>query len=166
MSEQAVNDPIEFARGRKNLAGNIALARLKRVNDHLASADGGVRFTLTGYLNENGDPGLRCQVHGTLQLVCQRCLEPMNFALEIDSSLLLVNDTHALAEDNDPETPDRIPVQRDMPVAALVEEEILLTLPMAPHHPEDACKTRQAQSETGKLHPFAALARLKTDKER
>jgi uncharacterized metal-binding protein YceD (DUF177 family) len=55
-------------------------------------------------------------------------------------------------------------VQRDMPVAALVEEEILLALPMAPHHAEDVCRGRPA-ADTGKLHPFAALARLKTHKE-
>ncbi len=163
MSEQVVADPLEFARGWKNLHGDIAIAHLGRAREYLASTVGEVHFQLAGYLNENGEPGLHCQVQGTLKLVCQRCLEAMDYALEIDVSLLLASgDLHALAED-DPEAPDRIPMQCDMPVAELVEEEILLTLPMAPHHPEGACKS-QEQGEIGKLHPFAALARLKIDK--
>jgi len=163
MSEQVVADPLEFARGWKSLDGDIAVAQLGRVKEYLVSAAGEVHFQLTGYLNENGEPGLRCQVQGALKLVCQRCLEAMDYTLETDASLLLESgDVHTLAED-DPETPDRIPAQRNMPVVELVEEEILLALPMAPYHPEGACKG-QGQSEIGKLHPFAALARLKIDK--
>jgi uncharacterized protein len=164
MSEQVVADPLEFARGYKSLDGKIAVAHLDRVKESLASAAGEVSFKLTGFLNENNEPGLRCQVQATLKLVCQRCLEPMDYALEIDSSLLLSKDAQVLAEE-DPDTPDRIPAQRNLSIAELVEEEILLALPMAPYHPEAACKG-QTHSELGTLHPFAALARLKTDIER
>jgi uncharacterized protein len=87
----------------------------------------------------------------------------MDYRLQIDSTLMLAKEAQAL-ESDDPEAPDCIPIQRDMPVAALVEEEILLALPMAPHHAEDVCRGRPA-ADTGKLHPFAALARLKTNKE-
>ncbi len=164
MSEQVVTDPLEFARGYKSLDGRIAIAHLDRVKQGLAAATGDVYFTLTGFLNESNEPGLRCQVNGALQMVCQRCLEPMDYALEIDSSLLLTKDAEVLAAE-DPETPDRIPAQRNLSIAALVEEEILLALPMAPYHAEAAC-TGPPHSELGTLHPFAALARLKTDIER
>ena len=163
MSEQVVTDPLEFARGYKSLDGKIAVAHLGRVKEGLASAAGEVHFKLTGFLNENKEPGLRCQVQAALKLLCQRCLEPMDYALDIDSSLLLAKDDQ-VSVDDDPDAPDRIPVQRNLSIAELVEEEILLALPMAPYHPEAACKG-QAHSELGTLHPFAALARLKTDKE-
>lgn len=162
MSEQVVPDPLEFARARKSLEGDIALNQLEQLHDLLASTDGTVHFKLTGYVNESAAPGLRCEVQGALKLLCQRCLEPMDFGLRIDSSLLLKDDEQALDEE-DPEAPDSIPIQRDMSVKALVEEEILLALPMAPHHAEDVCRGRPA-ADTGKLHPFAALARLKTNK--
>jgi uncharacterized protein len=167
MSEQVapalIQDPLEFARGRKCLEGDIALVRLDRLHDLLAATDGAVHFKLTGFVNDSGAPGLRCEVQGTLKLSCQRCLEPMDHRLQIDTALLLTNDEQAL-EDDDPDTPECVPIQRDMSVSALVEDEILLALPMAPHHAEDVCRGRPA-AEPGKLHPFAALARLKTNKE-
>jgi len=163
MYEQVVPDPLEFARGRKCLEGDIVLTRLERLQDLLASNDGAVHFKLTGFVNEGAAPGLRCEVQGALKMLCQRCLEPMDYRLQIDSTLMLAKEAQAL-ESDDPEAPDCIPIQRDMPVAALVEEEILLALPMAPHHAEDVCRGRPA-ADTGKLHPFAALARLKTNKE-
>lgn len=163
MYEQVVPDPLEFARGRKCLEGNIALSRLERLQDLLASTEGTVHFKLTGFVNEGAAPGLRCEVQGALKLLCQRCLEPMDYRLQLDSSLMLASDEPAL-EDEDPDTPDCIPNQRDMSVTALVEDEILLALPMAPHHAEDVCRGRPA-ADTGKLHPFAALARLKTNKD-
>lgn len=164
MSEQVVTDPLKFARGRQSLEGNLPVAGMGRLKDVLASDAGTVEYRLTGYLNENGEPCLRCQVSGTLQMICQRCLEPMHYALEVDSALLLTTNEQSL-QDDDPEAPDRILAQQDLPVADLVEEEILLVLPMAPHHPVGECKAGAGLSETGKLHPFAALARLKSDKE-
>ena len=164
MSEQVVPDPLEFARGRNCLEGDIALNRLGRLQDSLASVDGAVHFKLTGFVNEGAAPGLRCELNGTLKLLCQRCLEPMEYRLQVDSSMLLVSGEQVLLNEEDPEAPDCIPIQRDMRVGALVEDEILLALPMAPHHADDACKGRPA-ADTGKLLPFAALARLKTNKE-
>ncbi len=164
MSEQVVSDPLKFARGRQSLEGNLSVARMVRLKDFLASEAGKIEYRLTGYLNEEGEPSLRCQVSGTLQMICQRCLEPMNYALQVDAVLLLTNDAQLLQDDN-PEAPDRILAQQDLPVADLVEEEILLVLPMAPLHPVGECKASAGLSETGKPHPFAALARLKSDKE-
>lgn len=165
MSEQVVTDPLKFARGRQSLEGNLPVASMVRLKDGLASDAGKVDYRLTGYLNENDEPCLRCQVSGTLQMICQRCLEPMNYALHVDSVLLLTTDLQLL-QDDDPEAPDWILAQQDLPVADLVEEEVLLVLPMAPLHPEGECKKASSVlSETGKLHPFAALARLKSDKE-
>lgn len=164
MSEQVVTDPLKFARGRNNLAGNLSITRMSRLKDALASDAGKVDFWLSGFLNEEGEPSLRCQVSGKLEMICQRCLGPMQYTLDIDSVLLLTTDERLL-QDDDPEAPDRILAQQDLPVADLVEEEILLVLPMAPFHPVGACEAAAASSDSGKLHPFAVLARLKSDKE-
>ena len=139
MSEQVVSDPLKFARGRQSLEGNLSVASMLRLKDFLASEAGKIEYRLTGYLNEEGEPSLRCQVSGTLQMICQRCLEPMNYALKVDTVLLLTNDAQLL-QDDDPEAPDRILAQQDLPVADLVEEEILLVLPMAPLHPAGNAK--------------------------
>ena len=163
MSEQVIPDPIEFARGRKSLEGNIALQSLPRLEGSLATMEGSVHFKVSGFVNELGAPGLRCEVQGKVKLLCQRCLEPMEYSLDLDSKLLL-DDTEPTLEDyENPDAPETIPIEANMSVAALVEDEILLGLPMAPHHAGNACK-EPPTTETGKPHPFAVLERLKTVK--
>ncbi len=164
MSEQVVTDPLKFARGRQSLEGSLPVASMVRLKDALASDIGTITFRLTGSFDEPGGPSLQCQVSGTLQVVCQRCLTPMNYALDINSALLLMTDERMLQDDN-PDAPDRILAQQDLPVADLIEEEILLVLPMAPHHPEGECEAGTTLKNDGRLHPFAALAQLKSVKE-
>lgn len=162
MSEQAVSDPYQFARGRSSLEGDLTLAALNRIRESLALTEGGLHYRLSGFLDEQSQPGLRCEVQGNLQLICQRCLEPLVFTVNIDTRLLFesqaVNDA-----DDDCDSPDRIKVYPDMPVALIVEEEVLLALPMAPTHAQ-AC---EAPSQAGqKVQAFAALAQLKIKIER
>ncbi len=162
MSEQAVSDPYQFARGRSSLEGDLTLASLNRVRDSLALTDGELHYRLSGFLDEQGQPGLRCEVQACLQLICQRCLEPLAFTLNIDSRLLFESQA-ANDFDGDCDTPDRIKVYPDMPVALIVEEEVLLALPMAPRHTQACEAPPQAEQN---VHAFAALAQLKTKTER
>lgn len=163
MSEQAVSDPYQFARGRNSLEGDLTLASLLRVSESLANSDGVLHYRLSGFLDEQGQPGLRCEVQASLQLVCQRCLEPMTFPLRLDNRLLFEPQTATNEVDDDCESPDRIKVYPDMPVALIVEEEILLALPMAARHAE-ACSA--PQQTTPSSHAFAVLAQLKAETER
>ena len=163
MSEQVIADPVEFARGRKSLEGDIALHSLPRLQDCLAAIEGTVHFKVSGFVNELGAPGLRCEVQGKVKLRCQRCLEPMDYPLDLESMLVLDDTEPSLEDYENPDAPETIPIEANMSVAALVEDEILLGLPMAPHHAEKACK-EPPTTETGKPHPFAVLERLKTVK--
>ncbi len=156
-------DGVEFARSAKSLRGRFEVAALDRLHDRLASTGEVLEYELTGYLDEKGKPGLHCRVRGVLQLLCQRCLQPMSWDVVLDSDLLLVVTEAELAEEgDDPEAPDRVLASRDMDVQALVEDEVLLGLPLAPMHPEGACRAAHAVSEGRSTSPFAALAALRT----
>ena len=57
-----------------------------------------------------------------------------------------------------------MPFQRvaSLDLRDLIEEEIVLSLPMAPRHPEDACSAQaEASAVGGSDSPFSALAGLK-----
>jgi uncharacterized protein len=80
--------------------------------------------------------------------------------LDIHSKLVLVSSEAALPDTEDePDEVDTIVASHEMNVAELVEEEILLSLPMIPRHEvcELATAGKQEKSNTG----FAALAGLK-----
>jgi uncharacterized protein len=70
-------------------------------------------------------------------------------------------------EIDDPEGPDMIEASAALDVAALVEDEVLLSLPLAPRHPEGMCESRVGQEE-GAERPsaFAQLAALKQPNNR
>jgi len=165
MSEQVTVDSLEFARGGKTLRGKFEIAALDRLHDRLSSTEGAVEYELTGYTDDKGKPGLHCRVRGALNLICQRCLQPMTWQVELDSDLVLVTGEAELAEDeDDPEAPDRLLAQKDMKVQELVEDELLLGLPMAPMHPEGQCRPAARRESGEAASPFAALAKLRPGK--
>lgn len=165
MSEQVTVDSLEFARSGKALKGKLSIAALGRLHDRLSSTDGMVEYELTGYTDSNGKPSLHCRVRGTLGVICQRCVQPMEWKVELDSDLILVNSEDELAEgEDDPEAPDMLLAQKDMNVQELVEDELLLGMPLAPRHPEGQCRPTSSHENGKEASPFAVLAQLKPGK--
>ena len=95
---------------------------------------------------------------------CQRCLLPMQVALEVDRHFRFVADeATALAEDDDCEE-DLLSSSPDLTLQTLLEDELLLAMPLVPRHA--TCDKPLPQSLDQDLpHPFAALAGLKLGKQ-
>jgi uncharacterized protein len=55
----------------------------------------------------------------------------------------------------------------ELDVAGLIEDEVLLSLPLSPRHAEGACESRLARGADadGRPRPFAGLAALKRPRE-
>ncbi|MDA8093921.1 MAG: YceD family protein [Betaproteobacteria bacterium] len=143
MSEQAAIDAMEFARNRRALHGKIPVAQLERLSEVVAGDDAVVEYSVSGGVDDDGRPALDLELRAVLPLVCQRCLEPFDFALDRRSRLLLAKDeTQYNALDRD-EAVEVILAERRLRVDRLVEDEILLSLPMAPMHPLSQCAAAQ-----------------------
>lgn len=157
---QTVVDSLELARQGRKLAGSFAVAQLRRVVDALADEVGSVAFELSGMRDEEGKNWLTLRVTGDLNLRCQRCLSSLPYPLAIDSRLMLVAPGEEWPDEElvDDGT-DAIEADRELGVLLLVEDEVLLALPVAPRH--DVCGLPVATEVERKPSPFAALARLK-----
>lgn len=152
-------DSLEFARSGGHLQSAVEIAALERLHDYLNSRAGQLEWQLDGVADHAGKPALRLAVTGVLDLICQRCLAGYAFDLKSNSLLVLENaDDAPVAEDDATES---IPASSALDVEALVEDEVILALPMAPRHPEGKCATRVADGSDENVHPFAALAKLK-----
>jgi len=167
MSEQVTIDSLEFARQGKHLQGEIAVAGLDSLQEHLHAKSGALQYTLIGKLGENGKPRLILTVSGELSLVCQRCLGAMVFPLAIESTLepVMGGESFLPLEDED-DLIDTIPADAAMDVRALIEEEVVLSLPIAPMHDMAECAAveRLRKLAPGKANPFEVLAALKKDR--
>ena len=164
---ETVVDSLKFAAEGDCVSGKLPLSGLSRLGDVLTHREGWLDCELVG--NRIADAGglkksfLHLRVSGRLSLQCQRCLDDVSWECAIDSRLLLVPEGTAWPEDElEVDGYDALPASRELSVHDLVEEEVLLALPIAPCH-EDCRPPADAGGGDGNsgLSPFAALAGLK-----
>lgn len=102
-----------------------------------------------------------------LSLTCQRCLNPVEVHVGFDRSFRFVADeTTAAAEDEEAEE-DVLALSQAFDIVELVEDELLMELPLAPRH-ETCPPVRLEVADEGfegtssrHENPFAALGQLK-----
>ena len=92
----------------------------------------GLEYCLRGGRAGNGRPCLRISVRGSVELLCQRCLNPLPVPIAIDAELQLSDSLREISAADD--EIDRVLASRHMDVGQLVEDEIILALPMVPLH--------------------------------
>jgi uncharacterized protein len=155
-----ISDAFVFAREGRVLEGVLPVSSLERLHDLLADVTGDVTFRLEGYKSEHGELMLHLEVGGQLSLACQRCLQAVSFDLDVENLLELVPEGADLSQDElEDDTRDFLPVASELDVAELVEDEILLALPVAPRH--EKCGLPGAADAGERINPFATLAGLK-----
>jgi uncharacterized protein len=163
MFERAVIDALEFARERKHLAGDIAAARLPGLADMLFDPSGDIHFELKGRVKKNGKLAIDVEIRGTLGLICRRCLERVAFDIQRRSRLTLTTESEPLSSLGlDDEEIETVPAESIAEITELVEQEVLLELPIAPAHPDGVCTIPGVGTADERSSPFSVLARLKT----
>ncbi len=65
------------------------------------------------------------------------------------------------APEDERDDEDFLPIQAEMSVLELMEDELLLALPIAPKHEEGECSNESSINEYKKPNPFAKLEMLK-----
>ena len=161
MSQGAVIDGLEFARAGATLAGALELEDLPRLSELDCSA-AQIRYVIRGGATAQGKPALHVEASGTLELVCQRCLGTVAVPVALRTELELAESQQALDAATD--DVDRVLAARSMDVAALVEDEVILVLPMVPKHVQCPSQAKDSNSVGERVSPFAALAALRTDR--
>ncbi|SEK91277.1 YceD family protein [Nitrosovibrio tenuis] len=163
MSVRPIIDALDFARNAGAQHGKIALSGLGRLQDYLAENSGELRYEITGALNRNAKPILQISVQGLIKLRCQRCLDELGHMLDLRTELLLAENEQELTSLDEDESVDGILAEPDLDVFALIEDEIILSLPISPRHDESECSIgSQHNVSTAEQKPhFAALAALK-----
>ena len=164
MSARAVIDSLEFARGGQQLQDTVAILELTRLADSLYDTGGELTFALGGGYDAERRPRLNLRVKGRLNLKCQRCLGSLYYALDVESSLLVLTGSTG-AETAEVDVLDGIPADPQADVWALVEDEVMLALPIAPRHPEGQCSAAVPSMQDRRASPFAVLGTLKQDQD-
>lgn len=114
-------------------------------------------------------PALALQADAVLPLTCQRCLDEVRVAVHVDRHLVFAPDeAQAAALDADADD-DVLALTQPVNLQSLIEDELILALPMIPRHavcPDAPVNRVQsdgfAATTEGRQRPFDALAHLKT----
>jgi len=147
------------------LRGRVEMARLVRALPLLDSPEGELEVLLEFGRDEDGAHYLTGTVQGKLTLLCQRCLEPMEYPLNVTFQLGLVHSqeqSQGLSERYEPLLITGEPAS----LAEVLTDEVLLALPIVPLHsgastcrpPATDCQT---PASSQRENPFAVLAQLK-----
>jgi uncharacterized protein len=156
-------DSLEFARTGKELRGEIPVAEMPRLQDMLVTPEGQISFVLRGLYDKDGNPTLELALDGSCQLCCQRCLQSLAYPIKMAVRLKLVTEEPTgehLVESEDEEV-DSILADSHLDVLALIEDEVLLGLPLAPRHEFGTCKAAMESASREEQSPFAVLRALK-----
>lgn len=155
MSQAGVIDSLQFAREGGEKSGSLDLSSMPRLAESGCTA-ATLDYVLRGGENSNQRASLHLEIDGQLLLQCQRCLSPLEYPVQASVELELAQNQSQIdtAEDDK----DRVLASKNMDVAALVEDEAILALPMIPVH--ERCVEIRPE-EARKPSPFAALTVLK-----
>lgn len=162
-------DALQFAREGRSVSGEVRVESLPRLSEQLGQASSvQLQCSLSGRRGEAGKAWLRIQVSGEVVLACQRCLGEMPHAVHVDSEVQVIPEgdpwpDEVLEDGGLSPVEDAIPAEASLSVASLIEDEVLLALPLAPRHEENnpACVPLAHAQDKLAASPFAVLAGLK-----
>ena len=153
-------DVFEFARSGRQAAGAVRVSQLPRMLNEVPAdapdrdtlftwqAEGSTQPELQDDGSEAAQPYLRLALHGSAWLECQRCLAPYEQRFDVEATYRLVaTDEEAEAFPLDEDELDVIVGSRQFDLIELIEEELLLSLPLVPKH--DACPQVHESLVTG-----------------
>lgn len=166
-----------FAKAGAVLSGQDLLSKYERLLEETGGqgSERPVRWEARGELHT--DTGGQTQVwlhlraEASLPLVCQRCMGPVDIALVVDHAFRFVA-TEAQAEIEDEESEeDVLALSRDFNLKDLVEDELLMALPVVPRHEVCPVAVKLAaqdadfdEASAQAPNPFAVLAGLRGGK--
>jgi uncharacterized protein len=163
-----------FAKEAGQLDGRWPLLQLVRVADsaldggdvtrHDTEVDWSARGELRAAPGGESQIWLHVKASTAVSLECQRCLQPMAVALEINRNFLFVHGEDAAAQLDADSEDDVLALTRALDLRELIEDELLLALPIVPRH--EVCPVPLPVRPNDPLaeekpNPFAALAALK-----
>lgn len=171
-----VIDTEAFARSASSLAGRWPVARLPRLRDMLVDDQPLVAWSVEGERTRRADGGadshLALGFEARLRVRCVRCLEAVEVEVrERRHYRTVVSESVAEREDPQSEDVDLLVASARLDVLELLEDELIMALPLAPRH--DHCQPPAAgvsagpqpvaepADATSRPNPFAALAHLR-----
>jgi uncharacterized protein len=155
-------EPIGLADAGRSFRGELAVSEFHRLTALLADRNGNLQVSIELHRDERCIRVLKGRIAGQVRLTCQRCLEPVEYELDLSFLLGIVSsedEIEQLPEGYEPLLVDGEPLL----TSVVIEDEILLDVPAVPVHRDgEACDSGYRNRPTpGRDNPFSVLEKLK-----
>lgn len=159
-------DAWRMVAAQREFEGRIPLAAMTRLRDSLLEPEGDARYVLAFGTDALKLPYAELRIEAELPLECQSSLQRFLLPVRLDQRLGLIRDE--ADEAALPPDYEALLVEADgmLKPAELVEDELILALPVVPVSPDAEAVERDfapTVEETAQASPFAALAGLKKE---
>jgi uncharacterized protein len=157
-------DPFRYAEQSLGLSGVVNIADMQRLSG-MGLNGAPVAVELQFGVDEQDITFLKGRLKAKLTLQCQRCMEPFIYEIISDFVLGIANtldEANALPEQYEP----AIAKEGNLALRELIEDEIILNLPIIPKHEPEDCKVKLPLADSGweqgkGENPFHVLESLK-----
>ncbi|MBY4677173.1 YceD family protein [Marinobacterium arenosum] len=164
-------DPRKLAEREVRFESSVDVDQLPRLVECLALPDGKIEVDLQFSVDEQRIRTIVGSARGDLHMACQRCLEPVEVEVAATFNLAIAASEEAAKQL--PRYYDPLIVEdEEIELLPVLEEELILSLPMVPYHQDCSIQTSfgddagavdadGAESASEKPNPFSVLAKLK-----
>jgi len=167
MTDQQLLHPDRLSEKGTVFEGTLVPGDLETLAEELASPEGELRYRVTARLDNARRRVVSCIIDGYVFLTCQSTFESFRHEVAIDDRLVLVgSDAELPPFEEESDSEDFVVATAPIDVRELVEEAVILSLPMVPRKPGAEPAAGEDLEKTGKPAPFAALAGLKKPKSK
>ncbi|WNO61167.1 23S rRNA accumulation protein YceD [Rheinheimera sp. MMS21-TC3] len=161
---------VKAAQKRSEYEGYYASETLTRLNESLLTSQEHVAVRIECGTDQQGLTVLQGSASCEVSVSCERCGQPMAVSLDCNFAYTPIKSDDEADLENIPECYDVIEKDDhgEINLRQLVEDELILTLPLFPTHDEALCAIKSADMSFGDLgqeaekpNPFAILQELK-----
>lgn len=158
-------NPVQLAKRNEQIQGQLLLSQCERLSTLLQENTGHVDFCLRFMQDDVKRVIVDVTVSTALRLECRRCLQTLTYPVDIAVQLAVVEESE-VAETLPDNYEPLLLVDSEVSLVSLIEDEILLSLPVLASHPEGECDvvlpTDTVDSEIDKRkNPFEVLKKFR-----
>lgn len=171
-------EPLALATSGRIIEGRLPISSMTRLLPLLVldttDTSPEVEYVLEFGIDEGGTPRVTGSVTATLPVMCQRCMGLMELPVSTKTQLGIVSTREAAEQLPERYEPLLLPTDDDegISVASIVEDELILALPLVAMHNKEDCPqgdaflgAKDGQEDAATMqreNPFAVLSQLKT----
>lgn len=160
--------PLELARRYARIQVVVPVKRFRRLSEALYATDADIAVDLGFEPIDRDMVILRGTLEGTVRVVCQRCLQPMQQALRLTPAFQFrTQGAREVPDVDEALEPVEMDPDNTIDLADLIEDEIILGLPTVARHAPEACPARRMrfgphlEQKPARENPFSVLEQLR-----